>query len=73
MNKKNVDFLKKYFDSASNKTTQGEHFFAQNILLNEIAKHLAPVIMHKKEGEKCKHGKGTSDFCEPCGRINSNQ
>jgi len=22
--------------------------------------------------EKCEHGKGLTDYCEPCGRINSN-
>lgn len=60
MKKENRDFLEKYFNGgASKQTLKGEHLFAQNLLLKEIAKHLAPDIITsgklKVSYEKPKH------------------
>ncbi|KKN06903.1 hypothetical protein LCGC14_1072620 [marine sediment metagenome] len=59
MDKKNEQFLRDYFENGKESTTISEHLFAQNLLLKEIAKHLAPDIITsgklKVSYEKPKH------------------
>ena len=52
MRKENRDFLEKYLNEAKRTTDIGEHLFATNILLNEIAKNTAPEIINIGNAKK---------------------
>ena len=50
MEKPNKEFLKKYFNGgATTVSVQDTHFYAQNLLLRDIAKSLAPDIIYKEK------------------------
>jgi len=68
--------VERFIDEVENQSTPN----AAIRELIEEAEKIKPLLSGEKlltelnkllEGDKCQHGKGLTDYCQPCGRVNN--
>lgn len=65
--------LQQYSEFAEEETVITDIKLGAADVKNATGQHVVKINPHHKRRytDKCKHGKGLNDYCEPCGRIHN--